>query len=75
MCTRYALEKDLPKLKDIFEIVKKSPLTSKFVDNPCKAADHRWRSTSYRHSSCDSSQCKRNKERVPDAMGLSRQRR
>ena len=32
MCTRYALEKDLPELKDIFEIAKRSPLTSKFVD-------------------------------------------
>ena len=32
MCTRYALEKDLPELKDIFEIAKRSPLTSKFID-------------------------------------------
>ena len=32
MCTRYALEKDLPELKDIFEIALRSSLTSKFVD-------------------------------------------
>lgn len=32
MCTRYALEKDLPELKDIIEIALRSSLTSKFVD-------------------------------------------
>lgn len=32
MCTRYALEKDLPELKDIFEIALRSSLTSKFID-------------------------------------------
>lgn len=28
MCTRYALEKELPELKDIFEIALRSSLTS-----------------------------------------------
>lgn len=32
MCTRYALEKDLPELKDIIETALRSSLTSKFVD-------------------------------------------
>ena len=32
MCTRDALEKDLPELKDIFEIALRSSLTSKFID-------------------------------------------
>ena len=32
MCTRYALGKDLPELKDIFETALRSSLTSKFID-------------------------------------------
>ena len=32
MCTRYALEKDLPELKDIIETALRSSLTSKFVE-------------------------------------------
>ena len=32
MCTRYALEKDLPELKDIIDIALRSSLTSKFID-------------------------------------------
>ncbi len=32
MCTRYALEKDLPELKDIIDIALLSPLTDKFID-------------------------------------------
>ncbi|MCR4903154.1 MAG: SOS response-associated peptidase [Butyrivibrio sp.] len=32
MCTRYALEKDLPELKEILETVVKSSLTNKFID-------------------------------------------
>ena len=31
MCTRYALEKDLPELKDIMDAVMRSVLTSKFI--------------------------------------------
>ena len=32
MCTRYALEKDLPELKEVIEAVLLSPLTDKFID-------------------------------------------
>lgn len=33
MCTRYALEKDLPELKDIIETALRSSLTIKFIDS------------------------------------------
>ncbi len=32
MCTRYALEKDLPELKEIIDIAIRSPLTDRFID-------------------------------------------
>ena len=32
MCTRYALEKDLPELKEIIDAVSRSLLSQKFVD-------------------------------------------
>ena len=32
MCTRYALEKDLPELKEILDAVSRSMLAQKFID-------------------------------------------
>ena len=33
MCTRYALEKDLPELKDIIDAASRSRLVQKFIDS------------------------------------------